>query len=190
MRTRKLLLAVVLGGMTLAPLASHADVLNFDDLVGFGAVGTYDGVDFSLWTYYDTPQSPYNPSSGATRIFTTIEDVNQVETIFTFASPVVFNGAYFAGNNDVFFNLYDASNNLVATSSDLSISATPTFLSSGYSGSVQTIGVVGYRGYFVMDDVTFNASAVPEPGSIALLVGMGLSGAGFLARRKKASKAA
>jgi len=32
---------------------------------------------------------------------------------------------------------------------------------------------------------TFVTAAVPEPGSVALLVGMGVSGAGFLARRRK-----
>lgn len=38
--------------------------------------------------------------------------------------------------------------------------------------------------------VTFSpADATPEPGSVALLVGMGTMGAGFLARRKKAQKA-
>jgi hypothetical protein len=34
------------------------------------------------------------------------------------------------------------------------------------------------------------ATAVPEPGSIALLAGMGLSGAGFLARRRKNTRQA
>lgn len=37
---------------------------------------------------------------------------------------------------------------------------------------------------------TITAPPVPEPGSIALLVGAGLSSAGFLARRKRAHKAA
>lgn len=33
---------------------------------------------------------------------------------------------------------------------------------------------------------TFSTSAVPEPGSVALLVGMGVTGASFLARRRRA----
>ena len=38
---------------------------------------------------------------------------------------------------------------------------------------------------------TSSPAAVPEPGSLALLAGMGLTGAGFLARRRKnACKAA
>lgn len=36
--------------------------------------------------------------------------------------------------------------------------------------------------------VATSAAAVPEPGSVALMVGMGLSGAGFLARRRKQGK--
>jgi hypothetical protein len=38
--------------------------------------------------------------------------------------------------------------------------------------------------------INFSSSAVPEPGSIALLAGMGLSGAGFLARRRKNARQA
>lgn len=35
---------------------------------------------------------------------------------------------------------------------------------------------------------TFGPAAVPEPGSIALMVGMGISGSAFFLRRRKASK--
>ena len=41
----------------------------------------------------------------------------------------------------------------------------------------------GGNGEIVLSYVT--PAAVPEPGSVALLAGMGLSGAGFLARRRK-----
>ncbi len=40
--------------------------------------------------------------------------------------------------------------------------------------------------YTLLDDISVTAvAAVPEPGSLALLIGMGLSGAGFLVRRRK-----
>ena len=52
----------------------------------------------------------------------------------------------------------------------------------------------GY-GSFPTFDYTFQTfytptSSVPEPGTLALLAGMGLSGAGFLARRRKNARQA
>ena len=79
-----------------------------------------------------------------------------------------FQGAWFAGYEDVdvTFKLYDHGA-LVATSSTLSTSATPTWLASGYAGLVDEVVVSSAdQGAWVMDDLTFSA-AVPEPGSTA-----------------------
>lgn len=45
------------------------------------------------------------------------------------------------------------------------------------TGLVQSAGAV--------TQFTFQSASVPEPGSVALLVGMGISGAGFLVRRRR-----
>jgi hypothetical protein len=54
----------------------------------------------------------------------------------------------------------------------------------------QVYATTGTANFSSLGGLTFEAPAVPEPGSVALLIGMGLSGAGFLARRKRAIKAA
>lgn len=75
----------------------------------------------------------------------------------------------------------------VFSSSTLAVSDNPTFLSSGYTGLVDSVKVSsGNPQYFVLDDLTFNeASNVPEPGSLALLFGA-IGVMGVMARRRKA----
>ncbi|WP_321472403.1 PEP-CTERM sorting domain-containing protein [uncultured Paludibaculum sp.] len=152
-----------------------AAVLTFEDLTGSGVVPIdYAGVTWDgFWSYYDSPQDPYNPASGVERVY------NYGTRQFAFATPVVFNGAYFAGTDNLQYDLY-LTGGLVASSGSIELSSTPTFLASGYSGLIDEVRVNATPGYFVMDDVTFNASAVPEPTSIGL-VGLGL--AGLLVRR-------
>jgi hypothetical protein len=54
----------------------------------------------------------------------------------------------------------------------LTTSATPTWLASGYAGEVDEVIVSSdSQDGFVMDDLTFSAAAVPEPGATALIAG-------------------
>jgi hypothetical protein len=174
----------MLAGLALvlaAPFAS-ATVLNFDDIPGpdgYAAVpANYGGLDWSAstWTAFDAPQEPYAAHSGAGRITTAFGSDDAASTI-RFLAPTVFDGAWFAGFEDVAvtFQMY-AGGQLVATSSMLGLSGTPTFLSSGWGGVVDTLIVSSeFQAGYVMDDFSFRAvNAVPEPGSM-LLVLAGLS---------------
>ena len=179
-------LALVGALASLAPVAS-ATVLTFDDVADGYLPTNYGGLNWSLegWTAFSTEQSPFTAHSGAGRIATQWGGDDVAATI-GLVKPTVFQGAYFAGltGAEVSFKLY-LGGNLVASSSLLNPTATPTFLSSGYKGLVDTV-VVSSRDHagFVMDDFTFTA-AVPEPESYALmLAGLGLMGA--VARRRAA----
>jgi hypothetical protein len=101
---------------------------------------------------------------------------------FKFFSDVVFDGAYFAGDNNAQFELFN-DGALVATSSSLALSSIPVFLSSGYSGPIDEVRLNVTNGQFVMDDVTYNASNIPEPAALALM-GIGLAGLSLSRRRK------
>ena len=56
------------------------------------------------------------------------------------------------------------------------------------NGSGALVGNAGGLFYLDLATITSAPMSTPEPGSVALLVGMSLSGAGFLARRRKQSR--
>jgi hypothetical protein len=193
MNLKVLLASAALAGALGLATAASATVVTFDDLPGDGVVADgYGGIVWGgNWDYYLDPQPPYNAKSPDTRVYAdynlgccTVGDTN-----FSFAAPVVFNGAYFAGHGPhdgyaaITFGLYN-SGVLVHTSAGLDASATPKFLASGYSGLVDEVRVNGARDFFVMDNVTYNATAAPEPAAWALMIGgFGLAGAALRRRR-------
>lgn len=173
-------LAVLCVGWLMAG-AVHATVIDFEDLSGQGVLpANYAGLTWgSGWEYYDWSQPPFNPASGVERLYNNTTNAN---TYFSFSSDVLFGGAYFAGNYTAGFDLYN-NGSLVFSTGDLALSATPTFLSSGYAGLVDEVRLRVTNGQFVMDDVTYTVRQVPEPGSVALL-GLGFAGFAFSRRRK------
>lgn len=164
--------------MALATSAS-ATVLDFEDLAGgalFQSVPTnYAGVTWAanFWAY-DEAQAPYTAHSGNVRLGNNGEHAG--DSSFSFAQAVQFDGAWFAGDGPLSFSLYNA-DTLVATSESVTLDETPTFLSAGYTGSIDRVVINGLYGGYAMDDVQFEAPAadVPEPG-VALLFGLGLAG--------------
>ena len=153
-------LAIILVLALFAPAGLASVVINFDDLVGQGVVPDgYGGVnDWGGWEYYDWAQDPYNPHSPPCRVY------NYTDGFFAFGYDVVFEGAWFAGYDSVYFQLYN-DNQLVHTSGSIGLSNVPTWLGAGYNGAVDQVQVVGSMGFFVMDDVQY----VPEPATLGLL---------------------
>ena len=113
----------------------------------------------------------------------------QSEKVRFTGGNVNFIGAWFKGLDviDVRFHLFlndiDIWQSAFATLNDGTAGGAAVFLASGYAGPVDAVTVEGYQGYFAMDDFTFNAVSVPEPGSIGLAL-LALGGLLATARRR------
>jgi PEP-CTERM motif len=140
---------------------------------------------------YSEPQPPFVPQSPPNRVLFNLGPFGVGESVVTFiGGPQVFDGAYFAGFNDVQFNLYSGAT-LVATSSILILGdfgsggSGPTFLASGYASPVDKVGIVGNRGFLTMDNFTYES--VPEPSTFGLIA-IGASVLGLRPRQRVITK--
>jgi hypothetical protein len=168
-------------------------VLTFDDInTGGNVVPMPAGYGFVNWAanigVWGESQPPYNPQSSPNRVLFNLHGEGGVaESLVTFNSGAkIFDGAYFSGYNNVQFKLYSGAT-LVAMSSALdlgNIGSGPTFLASGYAGPVDSVGIVGNRGAFAMDNFTFEVP-VPEPSTIAPL---GIAAISLLGYRRAKSR--
>ena len=173
---------------------AHAGTVTFDDLgstcdnTSGNVPDGYGGFNWGgVWTCYTFVQDPFNPNSSPGRVY---DDVSEGQ--FSFITPGEFDGAWFSGpgSTTVQFALYTNLSDVVpvALSGILTTSGTPAFLASGYLGAITKIGVItNAPDEFIMDDVTYNggSSAVPEPSTIPVLLGMGLAAVVARARSKR-----
>jgi hypothetical protein len=192
MNLKNFLAGVALAALFSACAQAAPVVVTFDDLPDGSVPDGYGGINWnSNWQVYSEPQDPYNPESPPARIYTnySLHPGGNYEAVsFDFLTPAVFNGAYFSGGyyTGVTFELFNGAS-LVATSATLYQTATPTFLASGYGGTVTSVAILGYNGYYVADNITY--SSVPEPSTWVLMLA-GFAGLGFAGYRRSRAFAA
>ena len=195
--------------LAVAAVGTQAAVLTFEDVPNAtGAhffVADYYGFKFgdnllatNHWFYTDqvtafyTPQSPTHFIATDFGLFTGAPF--EVAQSITSAVDFVFDGAWFSGEGQIFFKLYN-NGVLVHTSvvSGILSNSPPLAVNSGYTGLVDEVVVLGKQGFYAMDDFTYNTGqslTVPEPASLALVLLAGVLGAGATRRRSGAAAAA
>jgi len=179
--------------------AAHAEVLTFEDRPNFTSFFTADYQGFRFGTnniqttaWFSTNEtSPfYRPKSGTHFLSTDFQlypappqPLTPTQSI-TRSTDFTFDGAWFSGFEPIQYQLYN-NGQLVHTSiASPDLTNVPVFISSGYTGMVDEVVILGTQGYYAMDDFTFNSAPIPEPGTYGMLAA-GLVGIGALMRRRQ-----
>ena len=187
--------AVLLLLVVAAPVSLQAGTILID-FEGFGdstsLTTQYSGLSFTNATIITAGISlnefDFPPRSGVNVVF---DDAGPISILF--ASPILSFSGFFTHTVPLTLAAFDASTAQVASaksafSSNLALSGDPgsspnEFLSVSFPGGISSITISGdpLGGSFVLDDAAYT-SAVPEPGSLLLL----LSGmAGMITFRKR-----
>lgn len=185
--------------LALAMPVATAAVLNFDDLSGGPAffLSDYQGFRFgtndiatTAWFYTDLAGPTYVPHSGTHYIATDFQlysgGLNDPTQPISRTTPFVFSGAYFSGIDTITYQLFAGSTLVYTSSASAPLTSTSTFIASGYSGSVNSVVIVGHQGFYALDDFTYTAAAsvVPEPETLPLLAA-GLLCLGLAVQRRR-----
>lgn len=145
-------------------LANGSNTLSFVENV-VTPISNFGGTAGDLGLFFSTTNTPYNPASGARTPDLLVSRATSGATAFFFP------GAGTAINDYVFPNVATYSGATSATPGSSPITVT------SYSVDNNGAGAITLR--------VGSATATPEPGSLALLTGLSLTGGLFLKRRKK-----
>lgn len=177
---------------------AFASVLTFDDL-GSGSqyiLSDYDGFQIgtnnyqdTAWFYTDGGNDFYGAKSGTTFLSTDSSLYSgaayEATQAISNASAFVFDGAYFSGASAIGYQLYLGGALVYTSAAATNLTATPSFVASGYTGAVDSVVVLGQQGYYALDDFTYHAvTSVPEPASWAMMI-LGFAMVGGTLRRRQ-----
>ena len=143
-------------------LPTGSTPFTFDQTLNSSLTGTGD-----LGLFFSTTNTPYNPAASArTPDLLVARDTSGVPAFFVPAAATNINNYFYSGNS---------------SANGLSV------FSIGGSTITVTAYSVGTKpsGAFTLQVNAAGAPATPEPGSLALFAGLGISGIVFLKRRRK-----
>lgn len=168
-------LNITINGATQNQAISFA-LSNGSNTISFAAPNSppfsdYGGVDGDLGLFFSSTNTSYNPSSSARNPDLLVARAADGSTAFFF--PL-------AGTTINSYVFRDPATYGGATS--FTVGTVPITVTQ-YSVANNTVGTLTLR-------LGAAPVAVPEPGSVALLIGAGVTGAALLARRRRAGKAA
>jgi hypothetical protein len=196
---KKILCAFIASASLMLAGAAHAGPVGFEDVATGGdfaslsALNPYAGLTWSPdWNAGDNSIDGYANGAHSGSNFA-VNGYGSDPMSVSSAAGFNFAGAWFAtpagaGDKAAWINIsaYDALNELIGTTGAIAIGDTYQWVAASFSNVAMLI-ITSETGWYVMDDFTTAAAAVPAPAT-PLVLGIGLLALG-LARRRTARAA-